>query len=445
MRLLAPHAGPGRGFLFLPELGDEVLICFEEGDPERPYAVGSAWNGVHQPPTSGFHAPGEHNQSEFAPNNVKRLVTRSGHRITMVDTPGKETVSIATPQHNRLMLTEHHADTGRPAIVLATAGDLILSAPNGRIHSRSATHSREVGLAAPTLPAPAPAHALKEAYVPPPDSQDDNDAEISAEMQGGDAAYDGALIGNKCQALTFKQAPGQRLSDAEIKGAWSSAYQSNSSCCQARRAAGQAPKHIVYVNGIQNDKADQCVTLQKIANQTCAQVLGVHNATAGKDTSGFASDVWQTKGDRDLIARANAGKPVQTHDGRNPAVDSLSDVLFNSVQDGDPPEIYAHSQGGAIASLASYDANTGLKRAGYTSGVSDVYVTSLASAAQSWPPTMRGKHFINVQDADSARDGKRSRLGCGAHWTKPAGHTFRGRAWGCEPYYPDSNAITEDE
>ena len=149
VRLLAPHAGPGRGFLFLPELGDEVLICFEEGDPERPYAVGSAWNGVHQPPTSGFHAPGEHNQSEFAPNNVKRLVTRSGHRITMVDTPGKETVSIATPQHNRLMLTEHHADTGRPAIVLATAGDLILSAPNGRIHSRSATHSREVGLAAP--------------------------------------------------------------------------------------------------------------------------------------------------------------------------------------------------------------------------------------------------------------------------------------------------------
>ncbi len=145
MRLLAPHAGPGRGLLFLPELGDEVLICFEEDDPERPSVVDSAWNGVHQPPTSGFHTPGEPNGAEFAGNNIKRLVTKSGHRITMVDTPGKKAVSIATPQHNRLMLIEYHMYTGRPAIVVATAGDLILSALNGRIHSHSATHSREVG------------------------------------------------------------------------------------------------------------------------------------------------------------------------------------------------------------------------------------------------------------------------------------------------------------
>ena len=159
VRLLAPHAGPGRGFLFLPEIGDEVLICFEEGDPERPYVVGSAWNGVHQPPTSGFHVPGEPNGAEFVGNNIKRLVTKSGHRITMVDTPGKETVSIATPSKNKLVLTEYHADTGRPAIVLATAGDLILSAPNGRIHSHSATHSREVG--------ESQAKFVLAAYVPP--------------------------------------------------------------------------------------------------------------------------------------------------------------------------------------------------------------------------------------------------------------------------------------
>ena len=32
VRLLTPHAGAGRGTLFLPELGDEVLVTFEEGD-----------------------------------------------------------------------------------------------------------------------------------------------------------------------------------------------------------------------------------------------------------------------------------------------------------------------------------------------------------------------------------------------------------------------------
>lgn len=147
VRLLTPHAGAGRGTLFLPELGDEVLVTFEEGDAERPYVVGSAWNGVHQPPASGFHSPGEVNGSEFAKNNIKRIVTKSGHRITLVDTPGKETISIATPTSNRLMLTESHADTGgRPAIVLESAGDIVLAAPNGRIHTQSMYHSREVGV-----------------------------------------------------------------------------------------------------------------------------------------------------------------------------------------------------------------------------------------------------------------------------------------------------------
>ena len=89
VRLLTAHAGAGRGLLFYPELGDEVLVTFEEGDAERPYVVGSAWNGVHQPPAAGFHQPGETNGSEFAQNNIKRIVTKSGHRITLVDTPGK--------------------------------------------------------------------------------------------------------------------------------------------------------------------------------------------------------------------------------------------------------------------------------------------------------------------------------------------------------------------
>ena len=145
VRLLTAHAGSGRGLLFYPEVGDEVLIAFEEGDAERPYVVGSAWNGAHQPPAAGFHQPGETNGGEFAANIIKRIVTKSGHRITMVDTPGKETISVATPTNNRLMLTERHGDTGRPAIVLETQGDMILAAPNGRIHSQSLLHSREVG------------------------------------------------------------------------------------------------------------------------------------------------------------------------------------------------------------------------------------------------------------------------------------------------------------
>ncbi|MBI1205825.1 MAG: hypothetical protein GC191_00905 [Azospirillum sp.] len=45
-------AGPDRGTYFMPELGDEVLLAFEAGDPERPYVIGFLWNGQDKPPSS---------------------------------------------------------------------------------------------------------------------------------------------------------------------------------------------------------------------------------------------------------------------------------------------------------------------------------------------------------------------------------------------------------
>jgi len=40
-----PAAGTGRGFYWLPEIEDEVLIAFELGDPRCPYVIGALWNG----------------------------------------------------------------------------------------------------------------------------------------------------------------------------------------------------------------------------------------------------------------------------------------------------------------------------------------------------------------------------------------------------------------
>ena len=51
-RLATLMAGNNRGSWFVPDLGDEVLLAFEAGDPRRPYVVGSLWNGQDAPPQS---------------------------------------------------------------------------------------------------------------------------------------------------------------------------------------------------------------------------------------------------------------------------------------------------------------------------------------------------------------------------------------------------------
>src|ERR1700729_2511883 len=51
-RIAAPMAGPGRGTYFLPEIDDEVLVVFDQGDPRFPYVIGSLWNGKDQAPAN---------------------------------------------------------------------------------------------------------------------------------------------------------------------------------------------------------------------------------------------------------------------------------------------------------------------------------------------------------------------------------------------------------
>lgn len=137
--MMAPHAGADRGFLFLPEVGDEVWVAFEEGDPERGRVLGCAWNGVHQPPREEFWG------DDVSANDVKRIVTKSGHRISIIDKDGKNAIVLATPKHLRVSLIENSNETGDSILSLHSDGDIFLNAPNGRIHFRSKLFSREVG------------------------------------------------------------------------------------------------------------------------------------------------------------------------------------------------------------------------------------------------------------------------------------------------------------
>jgi hypothetical protein len=193
------------------------------------------------------------------------------------------------------------------------------------------------------------------------------------------------------------------------------------SCCAAKKGPR---RKIYYVNGINTPRQAHCDTLNLIANSECAEVIGIYNAHEN-----MALDGMQTGRDRQLINRAAAGHPPQL-DGRNPAVDTVSNTVYREIQAGNKPEIWAHSQGGAVTSLGLYSADNRLKTAGNPNGVSGMKVNSFGSAAPRWVDGPQYNHYIHTNDitpvalglGDSAADA-RARAGRGAKI-----HYFSGKA-----------------
>ena len=78
VRVMTPDGGSSsdvksnRGFVFIPEVGDQVLLGFRHGDPARPYVMGSLFNGT----TGGGGGSN---------NSIKSLKTRSGISVILND------------------------------------------------------------------------------------------------------------------------------------------------------------------------------------------------------------------------------------------------------------------------------------------------------------------------------------------------------------------------
>lgn len=78
-RVVSVGAGNGRGFDCLPEVNDEVLVGFENGDIHRPYVIGGVWNGKDSPPES------VENTVSDGKVRLRTFKTRVGHTLQFVE------------------------------------------------------------------------------------------------------------------------------------------------------------------------------------------------------------------------------------------------------------------------------------------------------------------------------------------------------------------------
>ena len=61
-RVVAPFAGDDRGVFFMPDLDDEVLVVFLQGDTRYPLVLGGLWSGANAAPAS-IGAARQHRQA----------------------------------------------------------------------------------------------------------------------------------------------------------------------------------------------------------------------------------------------------------------------------------------------------------------------------------------------------------------------------------------------
>ncbi len=109
IRVMTPDAGvsdkvgTNRGFVAIPEEGDQVMVGFRYGDPNRPFVLGSMFHGMSA-------AGGD------AKNKMKSITTRSGSTISFNDDENDGSITINDPSGN--------------VVIMDGSGNMTISAPN---------------------------------------------------------------------------------------------------------------------------------------------------------------------------------------------------------------------------------------------------------------------------------------------------------------------------
>lgn len=92
----SPYVGNGSGLYLFPEIGTEVVIAFNMGNPNCPIVIGSMWNKqVKMPEKTGNKE-----------NDIKKIKTKGGHEIIFSEKKKKESLEIRTPGELTVILED---------------------------------------------------------------------------------------------------------------------------------------------------------------------------------------------------------------------------------------------------------------------------------------------------------------------------------------------------
>lgn len=127
IRVVVPYGGKNKGMYFLPDIGDEVVIAFEQGNIEKPYVLGCLWNNKDKVPDNTVNKD----------NTIKKLKTKGGHEVIFDDTENKSKITISTPKKSIISIDDENS-----LITIKSKGDngentIKLDSKNGSINIKA--------------------------------------------------------------------------------------------------------------------------------------------------------------------------------------------------------------------------------------------------------------------------------------------------------------------
>ena len=117
LRIAQAHGGDDKGSYIIPEIDEEVMVGFENGNAEKPYVIGTLYHGK-QRPGDGWYSDS---------NDIKAFRTRNGHTVEVHDVDDGCYIRIYDNEKENYILTY---STDEKLIKLESKGNIELYADN---------------------------------------------------------------------------------------------------------------------------------------------------------------------------------------------------------------------------------------------------------------------------------------------------------------------------
>ena len=117
-RLVAPGAGKDYGVMWMPQVGDEVLVAFEHGDIDYPIVLGGLWNGKDTVPFD-YGSDIDSGQVTYC-----GFTSRTGHKVSFFESSSESKIHLLTANGK----VSIELDDKNEVIKVDTTGKLVVEA-----------------------------------------------------------------------------------------------------------------------------------------------------------------------------------------------------------------------------------------------------------------------------------------------------------------------------